>query len=524
MKINKVYIKGFGRLKDYEIEFEDGFQVIGAENEFGKSTIMEFIGMMFYGKKSGGQNPLKNTRLKYRPWSGEEMGGMIEFEYRGDTYRMEKTFGKSASTDKQLIINVTDDKKIELPQGTEAGMYFWGMDADAFERSVFIRQSRIDYKSGDKDYIMENMGRRVMEESEKNNSQEALKRIRIAKEELVSKSGRTGRITELEKERTALEKEYVASEKKNMRLDEQTEEAEHIKNAIERAGIEEDIQRIDAILAEENEDRNYPSGKSKTIWIVAAVFSVFFIAAAIIYNMVFIAGAVISLLVVALYNRGGDRADDSPVIYRARMEKSALINKKNKIKVLDKYENMPINKLKSELSKCERNLGLRTDTEHLKSKISELDNKLVDMTEYYEALVHAQEVLEDILNDRRRDYSPELNKRAGKIFECITSGKYDKVMVGSEYNPMVTEAGDYSSREWQYLSKGTAEQMYLAVRLAIAESMSPGDTFPIMMDDVLESYDDERLEETMKYLKQLGEKHQIILFTCHGSVLRLGKC
>lgn len=524
MKINKVYIKGFGRLKDYEIEFEDGFQVIGAENEFGKSTIMEFIGMMFYGKKSGGQNPLKNTRLKYRPWSGEEMGGMIEFEYRGDTYRMEKTFGKSASTDKQLIINVTDDKKIELPQGTEAGMYFWGMDADAFERSVFIRQSRMDYKSGDKDYIMENMGRRVMEESEKNNSQEALKRIRIAKEELVSKSGRTGRITELEKERTALEKEYVASEKKNMRLDEQTEEAEYIKNAIERAEIEEDIQRIDAILAEENEDRNYPSGKSKTIWIVAAVFSVFFIAAAIIYNMVFIAGAVISLLVVALYNRGGDRADDSPVIYRARMEKSALINKKNKIKVLDKYENMPINKLKSELSKCERNLGLRTDTEHLKSKISELDNKLVDMTEYYEALVHAQEVLEDILNDRRRDYSPELNKRAGKIFECITSGKYDKVMVGSEYNPMVTEAGDYSSREWQYLSKGTAEQMYLAVRLAIAESMSPGDTFPIMMDDVLESYDDERLEETMKYLKQLGEKHQIILFTCHGSVLRLGKC
>ncbi len=523
MKINKVYIKGFGKLKDYEIEFEDGFQVIGAENEFGKSTILEFIGMMFYGKKSGGQNPLKNTRLKYRPWSGGEMGGMIEFEYRGDTYRIEKLFGKSASTDKQLIINITDDKRIELPQGTEAGMYFWGMDADAFERSVFIRQSRMDYKSGDKDYIMENIGRRVMEENENDNSQEALKRIRIAKEELVSKSGRTGRITELKKERTTLEKEYVASEKKNMRLDEQAEEAEHIRNAIESAKIKEDIQRIDAILAGENEDRDYSSGKSKSVWIVAVIFSVFFIAAAVMYNMVFIAGAVISLLAGALYNRGGDRTDDSPVIYRAKMEKSALINKKNKIKVLDKYEDMPINKLKSELSKCERNLGLRTDTEHLKSKISELDNKLADMTKYYEALVHAQEVLGDILNDRRRDYSPELNKRAGEIFECITSGKYDKVMVGSEYNPMVTETGDYSSREWQYLSKGTAEQMYLAVRLAIAESMSSGDTFPIMMDDVLESYDDERLEETMKYLKQLGKKHQIILFTCHGSILRLGK-
>ena len=157
------------------------------------------------------------------------MGGMIEFEYRGDTYRIEKSFGKSASTDKQLIINITDDKRIELPQGTEAGMYFWGMDADAFGRSVFIRQSRMDYKSGDKDYIMENIGRRVMEENENDNSQEALKRIRIAKEELVSKSGRTGRITELKKERTTLEKEYVASEKKNMLLDEQAEEAEHIR-------------------------------------------------------------------------------------------------------------------------------------------------------------------------------------------------------------------------------------------------------------------------------------------------------
>ena len=61
------------------------------------------------------------------------------------------------------------------------------------------------------------------------------------------------------KERTTLEKEYVASEKKNMRLDEQAEEAEHIRNAIESAKIDEDIQRIDAILAGENEDRDYSS-------------------------------------------------------------------------------------------------------------------------------------------------------------------------------------------------------------------------------------------------------------------------
>ncbi|MDE6231974.1 MAG: AAA family ATPase, partial [Lachnospiraceae bacterium] len=39
MKIRRIHIMGFGKLSDYELEFEDGFQVIGAENEFGKSTI-----------------------------------------------------------------------------------------------------------------------------------------------------------------------------------------------------------------------------------------------------------------------------------------------------------------------------------------------------------------------------------------------------------------------------------------------------------------------------------------------------
>lgn len=520
MKINKVYIKGFGKLKDYGIEFEDGFQIIGAENEFGKTTIMEFINMMFYGKKGGGQNILKNSRLRYRPWNGEEMAGMIEFEHDNIVYRIEKEFGKSPSTDRQLILNLSNDTKIEIPSEMDVGMYFFGMDADAFERSLFIKQSRMEYKQGDKDYIMENIGRDVMWENDGEDLQKALERIKLAREEIVSKSGRSGRITELKKEKSSLEKELAKALRKNEQSKEKIKESDEIRNALEAAALQESIERIDVILSEETFEENKITRLSKK-WIFIMIISALFIFAGIRYNILFMAGVLVSVLAGVVFNNR--YTGDSSIEKRASQERLRLLNEKNKIYVSDKYENMTINRLRTELEKCERNIEPQTDTEYIEDKISKLKDKISDMSEYYDALVHAETVLRDIENDKRRDYTPELNKRAGEIFGYITSGKYDKVMVGKDYNPLVTENGDYKSIQWQYLSRGTIDQMYLSVRLAISESITGREAYPVFMDDVLETYDDERLEETIKYLKKMGKNTQIILFTCHGSVLRMGR-
>ena len=83
MKIKKIYISSFGGLKDFNLVFEDGLNAVFGENENGKSTVMAFIKMMFYGSDKASSQISKNIRKKYTPWDGSQMAGSIEFEHSG---------------------------------------------------------------------------------------------------------------------------------------------------------------------------------------------------------------------------------------------------------------------------------------------------------------------------------------------------------------------------------------------------------------------------------------------------------
>ena len=50
MRIDSIYIESFGKFKNYSLDFHDGMNIIYGDNESGKSTIMAFIEMMFYGR------------------------------------------------------------------------------------------------------------------------------------------------------------------------------------------------------------------------------------------------------------------------------------------------------------------------------------------------------------------------------------------------------------------------------------------------------------------------------------------
>ena len=69
------------------------------------------------------------------------------------------------------------------------------------------------------------------------------------------------------------------------------------------------------------------------------------------------------------------------------------------------------------------------------------------------------------------------------------------------------------SRGLLYLSGGTADQVYLAVRLAICK-LALGEDVPIVLDDALVRFDDERMRAALMLLRQEAGTRQIILFTC----------
>ena len=194
MKISKIYISAFGKFKDFTIDFADGFNLIYGENEKGKSTIMAFVKMMFYGTAGKkGQLLSARPRLKYKPWSGEEMGGRIYFSHGGRNYCLERQFGKSDSTDK---IRLTDtDLSIPLPADSDIGKKFFGFGISAFERSVFIEAGNpYVHDEGGEGELNMRLSNLALTGEEDTSYQAVLNRLQDAKFDIISKSGKTGKL------------------------------------------------------------------------------------------------------------------------------------------------------------------------------------------------------------------------------------------------------------------------------------------------------------------------------------------
>ena len=68
-----------------------------------------------------------------------------------------------------------------------------------------------------------------------------------------------------------------------------------------------------------------------------------------------------------------------------------------------------------------------------------------------------------------------------------------------------------------FLSRGTVDQLYLALRLALCDMLLSGDEpCPIVLDDALINFDDTRMGYALDVLREIAQRRQILLFTCHS--------
>ena len=191
MRINSVNIASFGGIKNLKLDLQNGFNVIYGENENGKSTIMAFIKMMFYGSERGSAQIAKNVRKKYTPWDGSQMAGSIDFEHDGKFYRLEREFRSSNSTDKVTLCDL--DLGTKQIVGADVGLKFFGLSSAAFERSVFIGQLGMpENDSAAEGEINSKLSNMVLTGDESVSFEAVYKRIEKAKLVLMSKSGKAG--------------------------------------------------------------------------------------------------------------------------------------------------------------------------------------------------------------------------------------------------------------------------------------------------------------------------------------------
>ena len=153
----------------------------------------------------------------------------------------------------------------------------------------------------------------------------------------------------------------------------------------------------------------------------------------------------------------------------------------------------------------------------LTAQLSQKQEELARLQEEYDAIALAMTALEQANTILETRFSPALGARAAEIFSALTGGKYDKVLLSRDLSLSAEAAGDPMSRSIQQLSQGAADQLYLAVRLAICDMVLPAEKHvPLILDDALVTFDDDRLRAALDYLLSESKNRQILLFTCHN--------
>ena len=151
----------------------------------------------------------------------------------------------------------------------------------------------------------------------------------------------------------------------------------------------------------------------------------------------------------------------------------------------------------------------------LQDQLAQKREQLSSLQTEYDAIALAMDALTQANTTLQNRFSPALGARAAEIFSAITAGRYGKVLLSRDFSLSAEMAGDPVGRSIRLLSQGAADQLYLAVRLAICDMVLPAEKrVPLILDDALVSFDDDRLRAALDYLLAESEKRQILLFTC----------
>ena len=155
------------------------------------------------------------------------------------------------------------------------------------------------------------------------------------------------------------------------------------------------------------------------------------------------------------------------------------------------------------------------DAAELEAALTQKRDELAQKQAEYDAIALAMESLQSANTALQNRFSPALSRRAGELFSRLTGGKYESVLLDRTFSAQAGETGESVSHDAQLLSLGTLDQLYLAVRLAICESALPADDPPpIVLDDALVRFDDERCRAALELLLEESKSRQILLFTC----------
>ena len=173
-----------------------------------------------------------------------------------------------------------------------------------------------------------------------------------------------------------------------------------------------------------------------------------------------------------------------------------------------------VNKLSDLKVKEERILNERANQEQYLKELNTIKEKKALNEMELEALDLAIDTIQDLSEEIYDSFGSILNERVSQIVSKITDNKYTEVKIDDQLHVMVKKGNSFVNME--YLSTGTIEQIYLALRLTIANILM-AEELPVVMDDIFVTYDYHRLNETLSCLGEYDNR-QIIIFATNPGI------
>lgn len=144
-----------------------------------------------------------------------------------------------------------------------------------------------------------------------------------------------------------------------------------------------------------------------------------------------------------------------------------------------------------------------------------LTDRLAALTQHYEALGLALDALQQASDTLQARFAPPLRRLAGEYLAQLTGIPHRQLELDRQLQVRLQEPGDPVAHSSRCYSAATCDQIWLALRLAIAQLLAPPET-PCVLDDALVCFDDTRMARALDLLRQLAQQRQILLFTCQA--------
>ena len=258
MKINKIKINSYGKLKEKEIKLKDGINIIYGKNESGKSTLLNFIVNSFYGISKNKKGKEYSDVEKYTPWLGEEFSGKLEYELNNkNKYEIYRDFKKkNPKIFNENMEDISKEFNIDKSKGNEFFYEQTKVDEELFLSTVVVGQQEVKLGKQEQNILVQKIANLVGTGDDNVSYKRAIDRInRRLLDEIGTQRSRekpiniiNKKIEDLEQKKQELEKyediKYEIEENKN-KLEEEISDLNNKNNLLKKIKIKNEKEKIE---------------------------------------------------------------------------------------------------------------------------------------------------------------------------------------------------------------------------------------------------------------------------------------